>query len=264
MRATIILFAIFFFGLCPLKIFAGFEVVGSLTYKHIAQKGEKYSTVFKVHNFGEQSQEVRIYLRDYLFDYNGTSFYNEPGSHERSNAPWIKYSPKTIFLKENEVQNVQFEVDVPQNENLVGTYWSVLMVEGVCLTNPNIKGQLTINNSIRYALQIVTNIGKTGKGQLEFQKPGIVKEGGKQFFDFIMLNIGEKLISPDVSMELFDAETGLSIKVLKAPKNGMYPNTSTKWRFSLDGIPRGKTYKAVIVADGSGEDVFGLEYTIVL
>ena len=44
----------------------------------------------------------------------------------------------------------------------------------------------------------------------------------------------------------------------------MYPTTSTKWRFPLDGLLPGKTYKAVIVADGSGEDVFGLEYTIVL
>lgn len=122
---------------------------------------------------------------------------------------------------------------------------------------------MNIHESIRYAIQIVTNIGQTGTGQLEFQQPGVVTEGEKRFFDFILLNTGERFISPDVSMELFDAETGESVKVIKAPKNGIYPTTSTKWRFPLEGLPA-KTYKAVIVADGAGEDVFGLEYTIVL
>jgi hypothetical protein len=40
--------------------------------------------------------------------------------------------------------------------------------------------------------------------------------------------------------------------------------TSTKWRFPLEGILPGKNYQAIIVADGSGEDVFGLEYLIKL
>lgn len=121
-----------------------------------------------------------------------------------------------------------------------------------------------IQESVRYAIQIITNIGKTGNGQLEFQQPGVVQEGDKSYFDFIMVNTGERLISPDVKMELIDVNTGMSVKVFSAPKNGMYPTTSTKWRFPLEGIATGKTYKAVIVADGSGEDVFGMEYTIIL
>jgi len=157
---------------------------------------------------------------------------------------------------------VLLEITVPEGDTLVGTYWSLLMVEGVRPIDPNAKGQLNIHESIRTAIQIITNIGQTGTGELEFQNPGIVTERDKQFFDFILLNTGERLISPDVSMELFDAETGESVKVLKAPKNGMYPTTSTKWRFPLEGLPTKKTYKAVIVADGSGDDVFGLEYTL--
>jgi hypothetical protein len=253
-------------SLMPLNVDASVEVLGSLICKYSAQKGETYSTVFKVQNSENKDQEVRIYLQDYLFNYEGLTFYKEPGSHRRSNTLWIQYNPKTLLLKGNETQNIQFEVTVPKSDTLVGTYWSVLMVEGVSSPNPSLdaKGQIKINESIRYAIQIITSIGKTGIGVLEFQQPGIVKEGDKSFFDFILLNTGERLISPDVSMELIDVSTGTSVKVLKALKNGMYPTTSTKWRFPLEGIPKGKTYKAVIVADGSGDDVFGLEYTIVL
>ena len=264
MKARKILLVLMVIGQLPFYANASFEVMGSLIYKYSAQKGEKYSTVLKVHNTGDSDQAIRIYQHDYLYDHEGTSFYNEPGSHKRSNAPWTQYGPKTLLLRGKETQDVQFEITVPDNDSVVGTYWSVLMVEGVSQLDPNAKGQLNINTSIRYAIQFVTNIGQTGTGQLEFQKPGIVAEGDKLFFDFILLNTGERLISPDVSMELFDAATGKSVKVIKAPKKGMYPTTSTKWRFPLEGLPPKKTYQAVIVADGSGDDVFGLEYTLEL
>lgn len=259
-----ILLLLMVIGLLPFYANAGFEVMGSLIYKYSAQKGETYSTVIKIHNTGESIQEVKIYQRDYLFNHEGASFYNEPGSNNRSNAPWISYSPKTIILQGKETQNVQFEVTVPQSETLRGTYWSLLMAEGVSQLDPNTRGQLNISTSIRYAVQIITNIGLTGTGELEFQQPGLVTEGNQSFFDVILMNTGERLISPDVSMELFDAATGESVRVIKVPRNGMYPTTSTKCRFQLEGLPVKKTYKAVIVADGSGEDVFGLEYTLEL
>lgn len=264
MKLAKILVTIILASLFPSHLFAGIEVLGSMIYKYTAQKGETYSIVIKVHNTGDKDQEVSIYQNDYLFDYTGASFYEEPGTSKRSNASWIQYSPKTLMLKGKESQNIRFEVTVPQDEMLVGTYWSLLMVEGVRSIDPNAKGQLNIHESIRTAVQIITNIGQTGAGELEFQKPGIIVEGDQLFFDFILLNTGERLISPDVSMELFDAETGESVKVLKAPKNGMYPTTSTKWRFPLEGLPTKKTYKAIIVADGSGDDVFGLEYNLEL
>lgn len=244
---------------------AAIEVLGSTIIKYSAYKGETYSTILKVRNTGDKDQGVKIYQSDYLYDYKGVSYYNDPGTHRRSNALWIKYSTQSIILKGKEIQSIPIEITVPQSDSLVGTYWSLIMVEGVSpIAPPNTKGQLNITESVRYAIQIITNIGNTGNGVLEFLNPGIVNDSGKNIFEFVLQNNGERLISPDVSMELFDAETGESVKLLKAPKNGMYPTTSTKWRFPLEGIPTKKTYKAVIVADGSGDDVFGMEYTLEL
>jgi len=261
MKALKILFAITGFYFLSLSASAGIEVLGNTVYKNVSSKGETYTGVIKIHNTGNKDQEASIYQRDYLFNYKGESRYDEPVSHNRSNSRWIRFNRQTLTLKGNETQDIQFEVAVPSSDTLKGTYWSLLMVEGVRPPDPNAKGQLNIHESIRFAIQIITNIGKSGTGQLEFQNPGIVKEGEKIFFDFVLLNTGERLLSPDVSIELFDDESGNSVAVLKAPKNGMYPTTSTKWRFPLEGLPK-KSYKAVIVADCSGEDVFGLEYNI--
>lgn len=131
MKARIIVLLIVAFGLMPFFANAGVEVLGNLVYKYSARKGETYSTILKVHNTADKDQEVSIYQRDYLYNSDGASFYNEPGSHKRSNALWVQFAPKTLLLRGKETQNVQFEVTVPQGDTITGTYWSLLMIEGV-------------------------------------------------------------------------------------------------------------------------------------
>jgi hypothetical protein len=243
---------------------AKIEVIGKMIYRQAARSGEKYSSEFKVRNTGDLDQEVKIYLRDYTYNYKGDSYYDVPGTNKRSNSLWIQFNPQVMILKPHETQNIRFEVTIPAMDSLKGTFWSLLMVEGVKPFVPGSLGQLTVHESVRYAIQIITSIGNTGTGVLEFRNPDIEMAEGKKYFKFAMFNTGERLISPDVSMELFDTQTGASVTLLKAPRNGMYPGTSTLWKFPLDGLTTRKTYKALIVADGSGNDVFGIEYTLSL
>ena len=245
----------------PLFSFGAIEIIGSATHKHSGIQGDTYTGVITMRNLADTDQEVRIYQTDFLYNWEGQSFYDEPISHNRSNAGWIEYSPKFIILKAQETQNIQYEVKIPENDSLTGTYWSLLMVEGVNPIDPDKEGQLNIRTTTRYAIQIVTNIGNTGIGELLFMQPTLTVEGNKLFLDVIMENIGERLISPEVSAEFFD-ETGKSVKVFEAPINGMYPTTSALFRFKIEGIEPDKTYQVLIIADGGNDDVFGLETTL--
>ena len=264
MKANNFWLIIFFLFYWPFEANAGIQVMSKMTERYTAKKGETYTSQIQLYNTGNKEQEVKIYQQDYLYNYKGETKITEPVSHKRSNSNWIHYSPQNMILKGQEIQNIKIEITVPQNDTLTGTYWSLVMVEEVKKPDPNATGQLVLNESFRYAIQIVTNIENSGSGQLEFQNPGIIKEGDKNIFDFVLFNTGERFLSPNVSMELFDEATGQSVAVLKAPKNGMYPTTSTLWKFPLEGLPVKKPLKAVIVADCSGEDVFGLEYTILI
>lgn len=245
----------------PLCSFSAVEILGSTIHKYTGSPGDVYTGTIKIHNPSDFNQEVKIYPTDYLFNYKGQSFYDKPVSHKRSNADWIEFSPKFIILKAKETQYIQYKIKIPQNDSLSGTYWSVLMVEGVNPVNTNPNDQLNISTSTRFANQIITNLTNRGIGKLRFMQPTLTTEGDILFFDVAMENTGDRVISPNVTVEFFD-ETGKSVKTFEAPKNGMYPTTSALFRFHIEGIQDKKTYQVLIIADGGNDDVFGLEMTL--
>ena len=256
------LFIVFFLiALFPLLSTASIEVVGSLRHINKGIQGDIYKGEIKIQNSGDTDQEIKIYQTDLLYNYEDFTFYNDPVSHNRSNANWIEYSPKTTIVKANTVMYIQYEISIPKDDTIAGTYWSVLMVEGVIPIDPAQEGQFNINTVTRYAIQLVTEIEDKGEGKLEFLDPVLISEGDHLFLAVDIVNSGDHYIVPDVSIELFD-ESGKSIKTIFATKKGLFPTTSARYRFNLEGIKGEKTYQTVIIAAGDEDDVFGLEYTL--
>ena len=247
--------------LLPFSSKASIEVVGSLRHVHKGVAGDVYKGEIKIQNTGSTDQEIKVYQTDLLYNYKDFTYYNTPVSQKRSNANWIKFSPKTAVVKANSSIYVQYTVTIPHSDTLKGTYWSVLMVEGVSPIQPKQSGQVTINTVIRYAIQIVTELKDRGVGRLEFLKPTLVKEGDQLFLAVDLENTGDHYIAPDVTIKLFDNE-GTLVKEISAPRKGIFPTCSTRFRFNLEGIKSGKTYQTVIVAQGEGQDVFGLNYSL--
>lgn len=242
---------------------ASVEVVGSLKQVHTGKPGDVFKGEIQIQNSDSTDQEVKIYQTDLLYKYDGTTFYDEPGSHKRSNASWVQFSPKTVILKAHEQRVIQYEITVPQIDTLRGTYWSVLMIEGVVPIDPNQKANLSIRTVTRYAVQMSTEMTNKGTGLLKFMEPTLVKDDNKKLYLALdLVNNGDHYISPEITVELFDAATGESVSVLTASKKGIYPTSSTRFKLDLEGVPSKKTYKAMIVAAGQDEDVFGLEYTL--
>jgi hypothetical protein len=249
------------FTVLPLISNASVEVIGSLKHVHNGKPGDVIRGEIRIQNSDSTDQEVKVYQTDLLYNLQDNTFYDEPTSHNRSNAPWIQFSPKSVILKAKEIRIIQYEITLPPIDTLKGTYWSVLMVEGVVPIDPNQKGDLSIRTVTRYAIQVVTEIADKGIGSLKFLEPTLIREDDKLFLAIDLVNNGEHYIAPEVTIELFD-DKGTSVRVLTASRKGLYPTTSTRFRFDLEGIPGKKTYQAMIVAAGQDNDVFGLEYTL--
>ncbi|MCX6256437.1 MAG: hypothetical protein NTW49_00815 [Bacteroidia bacterium] len=245
----------------PCILSATIEVVGSLRQVQTGNPGDTYKGQITMQNTGDSPQEVKIYQTDLQYNYEDQTYYEDPVSHNRSNANWIVFSPKNLIINANETQYINYEVTIPKIDSLKGTYWSVLMVEGVNPIDPNQPGKLNVNTIMRYAIQIVTELGNKGTGGLQFLEPTIVQDGDKLFLAVDIINTGDHFIAPEVSMELFD-EKGVSVKKIEGGKKGLYPTTSTRFRINLEGLEGNKTYQTSIIAAGKDEDVFGIQYTL--
>ncbi len=250
---------------------AQISVIGELSQDKDARPGEAYSGSIVVRNETNEPQEAKVYQTDYTFQFDGTNNYGDPGSVPRSNAKWIAFSPSFLTLPPQSTMTVNFTVNVPKTNGgakLVGTYWSMIMVEGIqkgsaesSLAKKDQKAQMGITQTIRYGIQIATTIAGTGSKKIQFVGATIVtKKDGKPALQIDIQNTGDIGMRPDVYVELFNQQ-GASLGKFPGVKYRIYPSTSVRQLIDVSTIPPG-TYKALVVVDAGGDDIFGAQYSL--
>lgn len=265
-KTGMVLLGLFFCSIMPFVSVAGVSVTSGLTYEKGAQVGGSYQGAIQLRNNGAVPQEVKVYQSDYLFYSDGSNIYGEPGKDPRSNADWITFSPHRFTIPPKGTAQVGYTVQVPDDPNQSGSYWSMLMVEGVSLASPEAtkqkKNKITvgITQVMRYGLQMITHIGDTGIRKLKFVKTKVLKTEEKRILQIDMENIGERWLRPFLWAELYNEE-GISKGKFPGGKSRIYPGTSVRFRIDFSQVPTG-TYKALIVADCGGDDLFGATYTL--
>jgi hypothetical protein len=246
------------------------SVIGDLSQDHEALPGETYEGMIVVRNDSKEPQEAKVYQTDYRFSADGTNTYGEPGSMTRSNARWITFSPSTMVIPPQATVTVNFTIVVPAAtpaHDIAGSYWSMLMVEGVpkesreSSQKQNLqKPEMGIRQTLRYGIQIATHVVRGGTRSVRFMQTKLLATpGNTKVLQLDLENTGTLWIRPDVSVELFD-EKGISRGKFAGALYRMYPGTSV--RQSIDfGVVTPGSYKAVVVVDAGGDDVFGAQYT---
>lgn len=241
------------------------NIVGDMTHQFTLEPGARIKGEIQIENQGDESGEVKIYLADYFFSSDGRNLFQKPGTVERSNAPWFSVSPSQSVIQPKGTLNVNYTIAVPADPKLKGTYWSVIIVEPVpkaLVTPPTSKDDVNMQviTIIRHAVQMITNIGKGGDAKIAFKDRVLVKEDGKRILKLDLENTGEKLLSPHVWAELFDAK-GQPTGQIDGSQRRIYPGCSVQFQMDMTRIPAG-SYKAVVVADNGDENVFGANYTL--
>ena len=252
--------------LIPQTATAGISVAGGLSRKKQAEIGETYQGIISLKNTSDGPQEVKVYQTDYTFFCNGKRFYSEPGKIPRSNANWISFNPHRMIIPPGGTTTVNYTIKVPDDPNLVGTYWSMIMVEGIPESSPESsqtedgKTKVGITQVMRYAIQMLTHIGDTGERKLKFLETKLLRETEKRLLQVDMENIGERYLAPSLWAELYDEHGGYTGK-FEACVMGLYPGTSVRYKVDLSDVPEGN-YKAMVVADCGGDYIFGANYTL--
>jgi hypothetical protein len=247
------------------------SVIGELSQDREAAPGESYSGSIIVKNDTSEPQEAKVYQTDYCFTAEGTSTYGSAGTLPRSNARWVKFSPAVMVIPPQGSLNVNYTVTVPAGSpDLSGSFWSMLMVEGIPKGSPESgrkepkqQPEMGLRQTLRYGIQVATHIPRGGVKNVRFlQSKLLAGEGQKHTLQVDIENSGTLWIRPDVSVELFNAK-GISQGKLSGTKFRMYPGTSVRQAFDLGTLPAG-SYKALVVVDAGGDDVFGAQFTFAI
>lgn len=252
---------------------AQISVRSELSDDREVQPGTTYEGVIQVANDTDEFQEAKIYQTDYRFYSDGSNVYGEPGQDARSNANWTRVSAPSITLPPRSMASVTYLVSVPEaleGKPLEGSYWSMIMVEAVPKTSPEStvnpetgEPEYALLQIMRYGVQVATHIQGTGASEVTMPDSGLERlEGGELALRVIVENGGSRMIRPEIWVELY-GEDGSAFGRRDGVQSRIYPGTSINQQIKLGDLEPGK-YRALVILDGGGEEVYGAEYTLAL
>lgn len=254
---------------CVLVLWAGAGAAGiavdGLVHERVAKAGETHRGTITVRNTADEPRTARLYQKDYMFFSDGTNVYGTAGGDARSNAQWISLSSNYVEVPAHGSVEVEYATDVPPDESLKGSYWSLVMVEE--LPQGSDDGpestlgdmQARVNQVLRYGVQVVTHLGDTGDRAVRFADKALEQStDGTRTLRVDVENTGERCMRPHVWVELHDS-SGLRLGRFECDRKRLYPGTSVRYVVDLTGAPSG-SYEALVVVDNGDEHVFGAQY----
>jgi hypothetical protein len=262
--AFVFLLCVSFFGLPGYS--SAITIPTGLTIEKKLSQGESAQGRIDIVNPDDEEVTVRIYQTDYMFYSDGRSEFAKPGSVARSNASYITYSPDRLVIPPRGSSEVSYRISIPNNPDLKGSYWSVIMVEPLAkgaLEPPSPekgKVKVGIQAVFRHAVQMVTHIGNTGKLAMEIADKRLEKAEGNTFLVLDVKNTGERWLVPALYLDLYDG-SGRSLGRFEGGKLRIFPGCSVRYRVNLGGLKHGK-YNALVMLDAGEEHVFGARYTL--
>lgn len=254
------------FFLLPHQLLATVAVLNGLTHERNFLPGEKATGIILVKNVGSNPEILQMYQSDYRFDAQGKKYFEQPGTLARSNASWIKLKEHQIELLPQEIKEINYEINVPKDPQLKGTYWSLIMIESLPEQVEVQKESLPVYTSldlkvkVRYGLQIITNIGSGGERKVKFFNPHFKTEANKLFFFIDVENIGELVLNPDCQVSIIDNQ-GQEIGQFFGERRRLYPQTSARFQVEITSSLKEKS-KLVVILDNRDDHVFAAEYNL--
>ena len=266
---SLILGFLFSLGLTDSSL-AQITVRGRLAHDLETTAGQTVSGQVIVDNETDRPQQARVYLRDYLFFADGTNAYDPPGTTDRSNAPWVQFSPENLTIPAGASATVSYSIAIPDSAT-AGSWWSMLMVESV---DPN-SAESTVGEEseqeqalgfrqvTRYGVQLAAHVRQGGLRDVAFERIQLVAdEDGHTWFHADVINTGTLMLHPEVYMRVFAAD-GSEYGPMEGVQYRLYPGTSVQQRIDLSDLQPG-TYQALLIVDDGDEAVFGGQYELTL
>lgn len=241
-----------------------------LYYEHTLHWGESLQSTLNIHNPTLQVQTVMLYQMDERFE-QGVPDYLPPGSRQRSNAPWLELGAEHIILPPQSTVSVPYRLQIPNDPQLSGSYWSIVMVQAVQEIELELAEQplsgLRVQQLFRTAARIVTHIvtDPPARPQLNVQHSRLVSSEDVPIqLELSLANDGDVALHLHIFAEVIGAngdQLGRFFPRLEQAR--LLPNHSVQRHIDFSELPPGQ-YEVIVVAENHDGHVFGARYQILI
>lgn len=241
--------------------FAKIMVVNGLTHVHELETGVLASGKITLKNVGNSDERFIVYKNDLMTDCSNNSNFAPANTHPRSLAKWVKTNVDERVLRAGEEYELLYEIQIPNDSSLRGSYWCVFMVEGDTPIGEEKKMGVTISSKARYAIQVVGNVGQNENQPLlnfdniDFKSPSdsvkIVKVKVK--------NDGKASVRTKLILDIVNGN-GEKLATTESAFRRIYPNACAEYELMIKNLPKGK-YEGLLMAD-YGQDLFATNVDI--
>jgi len=229
--------------------------------------GEEYFGSIRVWNNESEPIDIRIYPGDWLQTVDGEQ-YLEIGEVSNSMTEWMLVTPSQMTIPPGGSGDIYFEIKVPDDPMLSGSYWGIFFVEGVpkpSSDNPSVTDAPTLGVKIvlRHGVKVYVTIPGTEQRQAKFiTARTVAPETGGLDFIAALENQGNTYIRPEVWLEVRDI-SGITRYSESHRTITLLPEVERDYKFELRdlNIPPGR-YIALIIADYGGQSLVAAQAEI--
>ncbi|MGM0440679.1 MAG: hypothetical protein ACQEP8_06170 [Chlamydiota bacterium] len=229
--------------------------------------GETIEGTIQLKNF-QKREIVNFSQQDLYYEEGQKQSYIDVDENKnpKSNAAWVQFvTPEEATLEADSEFTFKYKIKVPDDEDLQGSYWSTIMVEPQSAYDPDdddVQEGIRILTKVRYAINIVTNIGD-GVADIKVSKHKIESNEEETTFSFQLINDDIWLYRVAPTLQLYDQQ-GQQVKNIQGGFLSVFPKTERKASYDFSDLEEGDYTAIVLLEHMQKESVQGVQYNISL
>lgn len=236
----------------------------SLWFHADAKPGDTIPVKLTLVNERDVVEKIDLKPVDYSCNAKGEHFYDEPADSTRSSAKWIDIPSHRVEIPAKGQVEVLYTIQVPNNPELHGTYWNVILIEPtdpLPAKNEKKDDQFQLLVKIRYAYHVVVNIGK-GDPSLKILDKTLTEQDGKQLYFLDVANNGDFFLNPKLTLKAYN-DKGQLINTFTDQEQRIYPGSSVRYTLDISNL-KPDHYTGFLLLDNGDKHLFGDRFELTI
>ncbi|NKI25208.1 hypothetical protein HCG49_01365 [Arenibacter sp. 6A1] len=234
--------------------FSNITILNGLTHTYTGRSGQVISGEVILINGSSEEERVTFELNDAIFYCDAPRIFTNEETHPKSSNDWFKAELMDLVLNPKEKYVYRFTITIPNDQQLRGSYWTVLMVNAEKpIKEETLTDNIGLNTKMRYAVGLLTHVNDFDAVNLEFNDMQLGKktENTNANMDIKLQNHSLFIEEVLLSLEVYD-KNGVKVYEGKSTRKKIFPGACASFNLDISTVPEGD-YECVLIADAREE-----------